>query len=98
MSSVPAPDPMSFFEGKASIIRAIAMIRGLLRSLITLATQKLRQFYLHHFTEVFAYALTNIVAYQIEELLGLRLNLFEQADDYGYASFDLHGRFSSIRD
>jgi hypothetical protein len=37
-------------------------------------------------------------ARQIKELLGLRLNFFEKADDFRYASFDFPGRFSFVRD
>jgi len=74
------------------------MIPWLLRSLIRLSTQKLREFHLHHVAKISANTLSTIVADQIEELFRLRLNLFEQADDFGYASFDFHGRFSFVRD
>ena len=72
------------------------MIRRLVRALIGLATQKLSQLNLHHFTEILARPLSYVMTNQIKELLGLRLNFFEQADDFRYANFDFHGRFSFV--
>jgi hypothetical protein len=83
-------------EGEVPVIRAISMIRIVICSLIRLSSQKLRQFNLHHLGQILSHAVANIGAYEVKELFGLRLNFFEKADNFGYANFDFHGRFSFL--
>ena len=65
------------FNGKVSAIGAIPVVGLLLAPFIGLCSKKMCQFGIHHFAEVFSHHLSNVEPDHLEQLLRLRLNLFE---------------------
>jgi hypothetical protein len=84
-------------ERELTVRGTIAMIRGIIGSLVRLSSQKLREFHLHHLGEVMPDALPYIGPNEVKELLRLRLDFFENLYHFRYAHFELHGRFSFAR-
>src|SRR5208337_3589648 len=60
------------------------------------SSEKMGQFGIHHFAEVFPNHLPHIEPDHFEDLFRLGLNLFENGDNLGYTDFDFHWRFSFL--